>query len=67
MPKGQAQILLAVEGDKIVFFVNNEHVLTRIDGRLDSGGLSYTLLSGTNKGFGTRCDMTNVGLWWLEP
>lgn len=67
VPKGQARIMLAVEGDRIHFFVNDEHVLTRVDGHLDSGALNYTLLSGTNKDFGTRCDMTDVGLWWLEP
>ena len=67
VPAGEATIMLAVEGESISFFVNDEHVITRQDGALASGGLSYTLLSGTNRDFGTRCEMTEVGLWWLEP
>ncbi len=67
VPDGSAQIMLVVEGDTFHFFVNDEHVLTRQDGTLPAGGLSYTLLSGTNRDFGTRCEMTGVGLWWLEP
>ena len=67
LPDGQANIMLAVEGSTFHFFVNDEHVLTREDGFLTSGALSYTLLSGTNRDFGTRCEMTSVGLWWLEP
>lgn len=67
VPDGEAQIMLAVEGDQFHFFVNDQHVLTREDGLLDSGNLNYTLLSGTNRDFGTRCEMTQVGLWWLEP
>ena len=67
VPQGQAQIMLAVEGEHFNFFVNDTHVLSMTDGALDNGGLSYTLLSGTNRDFGTRCEMTNVGLWWLEP
>jgi hypothetical protein len=67
VPDGAAQIMLAVQGDRFHFFVNGEHVLTREDAVLDSGNLNYTLLSGTNRDFGTRCEMTQVGLWWLEP
>lgn len=67
VPEGQASLMLAVEGDQFHFFVNEQHVLTRQDGVLDGGNLNYTLLSGTNRDFGTRCEMTQVGLWWLEP
>lgn len=66
VPEGGAQIMLAVEGEHFHFFVNDTHVLSMTDGALDSGELSYTLLSGTNRDFGTRCEMTNVGLWWLD-
>jgi hypothetical protein len=67
VPEGSAQIMLAVEGDAFHFFVNGEHVLSMRDGALTSGNLNYTLLSGTNRDFGTRCEMTHVGLWTLEP
>ena len=67
VPEGSAQIMLAVQGEDFHFFVNDQHVISRKDGLLDSGNLNYTLLSGTNRDFGTRCEMTQVGLWWLEP
>jgi hypothetical protein len=67
VPDGGAQIMLAVQGDAFHFFVNDQHVLSREDGALTSGNLNYTLLSGSNRDFGTRCEMTGVGLWWLEP
>jgi hypothetical protein len=67
VPEGGAHIMLAVEGDAFHFFVNGEHVLSTRDGALANGNLNYTLLSGTNRDFGTRCEMTHVGLWTLEP
>lgn len=67
VPEGRAHIMLAVQGDQFHFFVNDQHVLTRQDGALTAGNLNYTLLSGTNRDFGTRCEMTQVGLWWLQP
>jgi len=65
-PKGQAQIMLVVEGTKISFFVNGERVHTRQDQGLSSGNLALTLLSGINTGFGTRCQMSNIELWELD-
>jgi len=65
-PKGQAQIMLVVEGTKISFFVNGERVHTRQDQGLNSGNLALTLLSGINTGFGTRCQMSNIELWELD-
>lgn len=65
-PKGQAQIMLVVEGTYITFFVNGERVHARQDQGLKSGNLALTLLSGINKDFGTRCQMTNIELWELD-
>jgi len=65
-PKGQAQIMLVVEGTNITFFVNGERVHTRQDQGLNSGNLALTLLSGINTGFGTRCQMSNIELWELD-
>jgi len=31
------------------------------------GALAFTIVSGTNKDFGTKCDMTNVELWKVNP
>jgi hypothetical protein len=30
---------------------------------LDPGYVLYSMISGTNAGFGTRCEITNAGLW----
>lgn len=71
VPDGSAQIVMIVDGISIIFLVNGKVVVDQKDQLLDSpqfaeGTLAYTLNSGTNKGFGTRCKMTNVGLWELE-
>ena len=31
-----------------------------------SGGLGYGVLSGTNKDYGTRCEMSNIQLWIMD-
>ena len=66
VPKGEANVALLVEGRKLHYFVNGEHVLTRDDLQDTPGALSLTLLSGTNKGFGTRCIMDDVALWEIQ-
>jgi len=65
-PDGKAQIMLVVQGSKFDFFVNDTHVYSRTDKAFASGDLALTLLSGTNKDFGTNCTMRNIELWELE-
>lgn len=69
IPEGSAELILLVNGDKIYFFVNGEEVYNSSDalltGALDSGDLTFILMSGTNKDFGTRCQMKNTDLWDL--
>jgi len=66
VPEGEAQIMLVVAGDKFVFFVNDKRVYSKTDRSFKSGALALTLLSGTNKDFGTRCHMTDIELWELK-
>ena len=66
IPEGAADIVLAVEGNWITFLVNGENVLHRQDDALTSGSLNYTVVSGTNKDYGTHCRMTNVKLWVIK-
>jgi hypothetical protein len=66
IPMGNAEIMLVVEGEWFTFFVNGEKVHSRQDQGLHSGSLALTLLSGTNKSYGTRCRMTNIELWILD-
>lgn len=63
--KGSADVMLVVEGKNILYFVNGEKVLQRQNAELTDGKLALTLVSGTNKDFGTRCTMTNIELWEL--
>jgi hypothetical protein len=66
VPSGKANIMLVVEGSQFTFFVNDQRVHSQYDTAIKSGRLSLTLVSGTNKDFGTRCKMTNIELWKFE-
>jgi hypothetical protein len=66
VPDGNAKIMLVVDDKIIHFYVNDELVAKAYDNSLNEGTISLTLLSGTNKGFGTRCKMTNINLFILE-
>jgi hypothetical protein len=66
VPNGDAKIMLVVSDQRINFYVNGQRVVNAYDGSLDSGNLALTLLSGTNKDFGTRCRMSNIDLFILE-
>jgi hypothetical protein len=65
LPKGQAHIALTANGRDYAFFVNGK--LTKkyqgLLGKLTTGDLAYTMLSGTNTGFGTSCKFTKSELW----
>jgi hypothetical protein len=66
VPDGDANVLLVVLDDKVHYYVNGTKVLQATDNLLEQGGLGLTLLSGTNKDYGTRCEMTDIGLWIFE-
>lgn len=55
IPDGSADILLAVDGRNFSFYIKGEPVINSSDTWLNPGALSFTIMSGTNKGFGTRC------------
>ena len=65
-PADEANIMLAAERNNLYFFVDGYLMLYRQDMSLEEGELSLTLLSGTNKDYGTRCEMTNIELWELD-
>lgn len=66
IPQGSADIALAMEGSIVTFLVNGDVILNKYDNTLKSGNLDYTLISGTNKDYGTHCRMTNIELWVLK-
>ena len=69
IPEGSAELMLMVNGDNYYFFVNGTEVYSGSDplltGAFKNGELGLTVNSGTNKGYGTRCQMTNSELWDL--
>ena len=61
----QADFTLIVKGAYAYVLVNNEVVgeYTLAQSRSLDGDIGLTVLSGTNKDYGTRCEMTNLHLW----
>jgi len=61
----EADFTLIVKGTSAYVLVDDvlvgEYVLSQSKNL--RGGLGLTLLSGTNKDFGTRCEMTNIHVW----
>ena len=66
-PKGKVNLTLIVQDQKYKVFINDKLMKTYLGstGKLLHGELAYTVLSGTNKSFGTRCNFTNTVLWTL--
>jgi hypothetical protein len=65
---GDVDFAMTAQDDEFNVYINGErlgafygHKATML-----TGDLAYTLLSGTNKDFGTRCTMTNTELWTLK-
>ncbi len=67
--KGEADLILVVIGPRYKIYVDGKYVGTILayDNIMTSGALSYTVVSGINTDFGTRCSMTDVDLWKIEP
>ena len=66
IPKGSAEITFVMEGSWFTFFVNGEKVLHYQDTTFPNGNFALTLNSGTNKDFGTRCQMEGTEFWIQE-
>jgi hypothetical protein len=66
LPKGEADITLVINKNQVLFFVGDRLVFRQQEPSISKGNLSTTLLSGTNKDFGTRCQMTDSQLWELN-
>lgn len=61
----QADFTLIVKGAYAYVLVNGEVVgeYTLSQSKILDGNLGLSLLSGTNKDYGTRCEMTNIRIW----
>lgn len=66
---GSADVALVVNQKKAYAFVNDQLLgsyTLDTDWLTGPGDLDYTILSGTNKDYGTRCNMTKVDLWIMD-
>jgi hypothetical protein len=66
----QARLELVVSRGQAYVMVDNEFIgeYTLYQDRLiEPGYLAYSIISGTNKDYGTRCEITNAGLWVPNP
>jgi hypothetical protein len=65
--KGGVNLTLIAQDTTYKVLINDKLIKTYTGsiGKLLHGELAYTVLSGTNKSFGTRCTFTNTVLWTL--
>ncbi len=63
--KGTANLILIVTGAQFRVLIDGKSigVFRGYSSSMLDGDLGYTIVSGTNTDYGTRCDMTNVNLW----
>jgi hypothetical protein len=64
-PSDKAHIVLAVDKQWVTVYVKDKKLVRFQDTTLTGGKLALTVASGTNKDFGTRCQMKNIELWLL--
>ena len=65
-PAGSAEYILIVEGNSFSAFVDGEFVTSGQDTTFSNGKLGFSVVSGTNTGFGIRCRLENIDLWVIE-
>ncbi len=65
---GKANVSLIAENDTFRVLVNDKLVKTYsgFAGKLITGELAYTVVSGINTSFGTECQFTNTELWTIN-
>ena len=66
VPDGQANLMVVVYEQRVAVYVNGTKVVTAYDGLIEPGLLGFTVISGTNAGFGTRCKFSEIDLWIFE-
>jgi hypothetical protein len=66
IPSDHAELVLAVEKQVLTVLVNGKVVVKYEDKYIKQGDIALSLASGTNKDFGTRCEMENIDFWEIE-
>ena len=63
--KGEADFWVIAQKEKITVYIDGVKSYTWFVSLLSSGDIGYTVLSGTNRDFGTWCKMANTRIWEL--
>jgi hypothetical protein len=63
IPEGQLHFMMVMFDKRLTFYVNDAEVVSTYDSLYVPGNINYTLMSGTNAGYGTRCKIFNVDLF----
>ncbi len=66
IPSDSAHFALSYQNGYLTMYVNGVRIMGTPADANYKGGLYYTLVSGTNAGFGTMCEFTNTNLWVLD-
>ncbi len=70
IPVEKVYVNMVVDGMNVVLLADGTPILETRDSHLGStlsqGRLAFSVMSGTNKGYGTRCTMSDIWLWELE-
>ncbi|MFZ5919962.1 MAG: hypothetical protein ACOYY3_02795 [Chloroflexota bacterium] len=64
----EADFTIIASGTKLIALVNDQYAATysmKLD-KYTEGRLFYTIVSGTNKDYGTRCEISNAELWTVK-
>ena len=65
LPAGSFELSIVAKNDWFTIYLNGEQMIHRQDSTHKEGFIGYTLASGTNKGFGTYCRLSDINLWIL--
>jgi len=70
IPVENLHVVFVVEGVQVTVFVDEQEVLSARDSllasKLNKGKIGFSVMSGTNKGYGTRCTMKYIQFWEIK-
>ncbi len=70
IPVENLHVVFVVEDIQVTVFVDEQEVLSARDSllasKLNKGKIGFSVMSGTNKGYGTRCTMKYIQFWEIK-
>jgi len=62
---GSADFIAIVENERVTIYIDGKKAAQYYTSLTGNGDIGYTVISGTNKDFGTSCTMTGTRVWEL--